>query len=107
MAASLTLSAYFENGCALKVPWQEPRLYICEPIDYPGKTLMPSGGRFIQILNHSVADMDDDETLLSNKDRVQILTENDPKLSANASLLSHESPGDKYPQQVFLPHFQA
>ena len=76
MIASLTSSAYFENDCLTKVSGRENRLYACAPADGPGKKQRSPADRFTEILNHSVADMDDDETLLAGKDRVSILTVN-------------------------------
>ncbi len=76
MIASLTLSAYFEKDYLTKVSGRQNQLYACAPADGPGKKKRSSADRFTEILNHSVADMDDDETLLAGKDRLSILTAN-------------------------------
>lgn len=76
MAASSTLFAYFENDCPPEVSAREIRLHTRAFIDNAGKRQFSSAGRFMQILNNSVADMDDDETLLAGKDRINILAAN-------------------------------
>ena len=76
MVASLTLSAYFENDYLTKVSGRENRLYACAPANGPVKKQGFSADRFTKILNHSVSDMDDDETLLTGKDRINILAVN-------------------------------
>ncbi|MBN8861601.1 MAG: hypothetical protein J0H29_24680 [Sphingobacteriales bacterium] len=76
MVASLTLPAYFENDYTPEVSGRKTRLYPCDPVDVPGKSQMSSADRLMQILNNSVADMDDDETLLTGKDRINIFAVN-------------------------------
>ena len=76
MAAASALFAYFENDCPPEVSEREIRSHTRSFVDDAGKRQFPSAGRFTQILNNSVADMDDDETLLAGKDRINILAAN-------------------------------
>jgi len=76
MAASLTLSAYFESDCPPEVPAREIRLHTGAFVDNAGKRQSSSAGRFMEILSNSVANMDDDETLLAGKDRINIFAVN-------------------------------
>lgn len=75
MAASLTISKYSaEDQLWSVIPGGKiDSPFIAISTDAPAHQLLPPQNRFRQILHNSVADVDYDETLLPNKDRMNIL----------------------------------
>lgn len=74
MAATLPISNYTENEKLWSVvPGGKMDQMIVGPTFYT-PSYQPLQNRFLQILTNSVADLDYDDTLLLNKDRMNILS---------------------------------